>query len=140
MFNPAHDRVQVGDTGEFLGGDSGVTEGQVNDIEEHADRRGQVGHTQKMARARDEDFDPQILRRSEEITTYDGSPGLNFTSVQRRIADFVETRKAMNGDAIENAVGPEYNVILGHIEVTNRANFLVPPRRLRALPAPRGNP
>ena len=59
---------------------------------------------------------------------------MKFTSVQRRIADFVTVRRAMGGEDL--ALDDDRNGILGHVEVRNRANFLVPPREHRALPSP----
>jgi hypothetical protein len=65
---------------------------------------------------------------------------LHFPSLQRRLSTFEEVRAAMNGDdltdnpAIRQRVN---NGILEYIFVQNRGNFLVPPRRHRALPTPR---
>jgi hypothetical protein len=50
----------------------------------------------------------------------------------------VKTREAMTGsDLAEGAVGTRTNNgILQYLRVRNRANYLVPPRGLRALPEP----
>lgn len=42
----------------------------------------------------------------------------------------------MNGDHVDTDVDAEDDGILDFIDVTNRATFLMPPRSLRALPAP----
>lgn len=140
MFSPEHTSDEVGEVGDFLASDSKVTDGIIERTDQHARHRGRVGHTQKVARARD-DGEPLILRRSEGISTDGEVPGLNFTSVQQRIGDFIETRKAMNGTDLsaetDGEGGPSGNGILDFIEVRNRANFLLPPRPHRALPGPK---
>ena len=144
MFSPDHSRDDVGEVGDFLASDSKVTDEVIDSTERHARERGRVGHTQKVARAREDDS-PLILRRSEGVSTDSGTPGLNFTSLQRGIADFVETRTQMNGADLPGDLGPDgdgddvmrENGILDHISVRHRANFLVPPRELRALPPAR---
>jgi len=93
---------------------------------------GTVGHAQKAARAR-EDGEPIILRRDFDSTD-DDTAATHFLSLQRSIDDFVKTRKAMTGTDLDT---PMFNSgILQYISVTNRANYLVPPRELRSLPAP----
>lgn len=134
MFSPEHTGREVGDTGEFLTDDSGVTEELADRTDEYATHRDVVGHTQKLARARTDDFEPRILRRNEAMQTDRGGAGFNFTSVQREITDFVETRKAMNGDDLDLA--DAHNGILEQITVLSRGNYLVPPRSERAFPAP----
>jgi len=152
MFSPDHTPEQVGEVGKFLASDSRVSEDHAEAAVDHAIDRGVVGHTQKLARARDDDFEPKLLRRSEAISAADGDAALNFTSLQRRIDDFVETRRAMTeidfdsdeesdvtGCPIHNAAEsgcPVDNGILSFIETRHRANFLVPPRNRRALPRP----
>lgn len=140
MFSTEHTVEDVGETGESLGNDSGIHEEMVEDIETHAETHGCVGHSQKTARARDENFEPVILRRSEGVatdTSEDEVVGFNFTSVQREMADFIETRQAMNSPDLDDVVAPEHHGILDVLEVTSRTTFLLPPRRARALPSPR---
>ena len=123
---------QTGDVGEFLASDSGVTRDIVDEIESDAEE-GRVGHTQKVAAARNDDFEPRILRRSEGVSTsHDGA--LNFTSIQRGIEAFTEVRKAMNED---HDVPDEENGIVDYLTAHARGNYLVPPRELRALPPAR---
>ncbi len=132
MFSPEHTPEDVGDAGERLANQSQIAEADVERLAADAEAHGQVGHTQKVAKARDEAFEPKILRRSEGISTGSPTPGFNFTSVQRKIDHFVEVRKAMNSPDID--VAEEDHGILAFLEVHSRGNFLVPPRRLRALP------
>jgi len=132
MFSPAHDTEDVGDVGEDLASFSGVIESVVEHTEAHAED-GVVGHGQKIAHARDEDFRQRILRRDFNITDEEG---MHFDSWQRGIGDFLAVRKAMNGDHVDTDVDAESNGILDFIDVTNRATFLMPPRSLRALPTP----
>lgn len=134
MFSPEHTEQQVGETGEFLTDDSGVTEEVANRTDEYAEHRGVVGHTQKLARARTDDFRPRILRRSEAMQTDRDGAGFNFSSVQRTITDFVETRQAMNAPDLD--VDDSDNGILEQITVLSRGNYLLPPRPKRALPRP----
>jgi hypothetical protein len=97
---------------------------------------GVVGHSQKSARARDDDNSPIILRRDFNSTD-DGTAGLHFLALQRAIGDFVKTREAMNGTdvATQSAVGQRNNNgILQYIRTKRRGNYLVPPRSFRALP------
>jgi hypothetical protein len=132
MFSPEHTTEDVGDVGEFLAADSGVTRDIVDEIEADAEE-GRVGHTQKVAAARNESFEPRILRRSEGVSTsHDGA--LNFTSVQRDIEAFVDVRKAMNED---HDVPAEENGIVDYLTTHARGNYLMPPRELRALPPAR---
>jgi len=145
MFSPHHDVDDVGETGEPLGNDSGITEEMTTDeaIAEGAERTGCVGHTAKTARARDENFEPRILRRSEAVATdlvEDGKVGFNFTSVQRGVEDFVKTRKAMNPDEYDVDVDDPHHGIVDYLTVVSRATFLLPPRRLRSLPSPNPEP
>jgi len=139
MFCPAHaeeDRVEG--TGENLGNDSGVGE-CAEDVMDDASESGVVGHAQKVARARDDDDSPIMLRRDFDSTD-GGAAGLHFLSLQRSIADFVATRDAMTGDDIaeDTAVGTTTNNgIKRYMTVTRRGNFLLPPRSRRALPTPR---
>ncbi|RDI70232.1 DUF7405 family protein [Halopelagius longus] len=165
MFSPDHTVEMVGEAGKFLASDSRVNEEMAAATTEHTRTEGVVGHTQKLASARDENFEPRILRRSEAITVDGGEVGFNFTSVQRTITDFIETRRAMtfvdggddpsggsscpfhgdgptdrsaDGDPSRRGDCPLDDGILEFLETERRANFLVPPRRLRALPEPSG--
>jgi hypothetical protein len=136
MFGTGHTHEEVGDTGEGLGGHSGVHEDHVENLDEKADEHGRLGHSQKLARARDEAFETTILRRSEgNVSDPDHDAGMNFTSVQRRIADFVDVRKAMND--LGGDIDPHHSGIVEFLTVERRGTYLLPPRSLRALPSPR---
>ena len=136
MFCPAHaeeDRIEG--VGENLGGSSGVG-GCPAHMTQDA-REGMVGHGQKAADAR-EDGEQVLLRRDFASTDYDQA-GVHFLSHQEQIADFARVREAINGTdlASETAVGQRVNNgILQYMTVQSRGNFLVPPRRHRALPEP----
>ncbi len=132
MFSPTHaDEGLVEGVGENLGDSSGITE-IPGSAAEDARNEGTVGHAQKAARAR-EDGEPIVLRRDFDSTD-DDTASTHFLSLQRSIADFVKTREAMTGADLDV---PMFNSgILQYISVTNRANYLVPPRELRSLPAP----
>ncbi len=135
MFCPAHAAEgKVEGVGENLGTDSGIDE-CPEDVVESSRREGVVGHAQKLSGAREENS-PRILRRDFDSTD-GGEAGVHFLSLQQSIADFVETRRAMNGtDVSENsAVGQRVNNgILQYMRVERRGNYLLPPRSLRALP------
>ncbi|WP_226479684.1 DUF7405 family protein [Natrinema amylolyticum] len=136
MFSPTHaDDDLVEGAGHNLGDSSGVAE-VGGDAAADARNRGTVGHAQKAARAR-EDGEPIILRRDFDSTD-DDRAAVHFLSLQRSIADFVKTRRAMTGsDLTEGSVNSRTNNgILQYISVRNRANYLVPPRRHRSLPEP----
>jgi hypothetical protein len=108
---------------------------KCNHAKDAARKEGVVGHSQKMSRIREENK-PIILRRDFDSTD-DDQAGLHFLALQRRISDFVKTREAMNGTdlAEQSAVGQRNNNgILQYMNVTNRGNYLLPPRSLRALP------
>jgi len=138
MFCPAHaaeDRVEG--VGENLGDGSQLGECPAH-VDEDARTNGMVGHSQKSARARDENDDPLILRRDFDSTD-GGEAGLHFLSIQASIADFVDTRDAMNGTDVseDSSVGTRLNNgILQYMTVQRRGNYLVPPRAMRALPRP----
>lgn len=135
MFCPAHDPDEVGETGDKLGGDSGIRESDVEQIEHHAEVHGTLGHSQKVARARDQDFQPTILRRSEGVAT-DAVEGteFNFSSVQRTMQDFIDTRLTMNRDEYDVDVPAERHGIVDYLETVSRGTYLVVPRDQRALP------
>jgi hypothetical protein len=130
MFSPNHNAADlVEGAGHNLGDSSRVTEVGGDPA---STGTGTVGHAQKAARAR-EDGEPIILRRDFDSTD-DDTAATHFLSLQRSIDDFVKTRKAMTGTDLDT---PMFNSgILQYISVTNRANYLVPPRELRSLPAP----
>jgi hypothetical protein len=139
MFCPVHaEEGSVEGTGDNLGDDTGMSGECVDDIDDHAREYGVVGHSQKSARAREDD-EPLMIRRDFDSTD-DGEAGLHFVSVQRTISDFVDTREAMNGTdlAESTAIGRRNNNgILQYMSVERRGNFLVPPRGHRALPPAR---
>ena len=139
MFCPAHaDQGLVDGPGDNLGTSSRIEEtGCAEAVEAHARTRGTVGHSQKMARIR-EDGSPVILRRDFDSTD-DGHTGLHFLALQRTIADFEDTREAMNGEDLvgSSAVGRRNNNgILQYMTVKRRGNYLLPPRAHRSLPRP----
>jgi hypothetical protein len=135
LFSPDHaDEDAVGEVGEALDDDSGLTDERIAATETDARTRGVVGHAQKAARAR-EDGAPILLRR--DFNTVDGDrPGLHFLSLQREIGEFVRVREAMNGDDLD--VATANNGILHYLFVDRRGNFLLPPRSQRALPSATG--
>jgi hypothetical protein len=106
------------------------------ELDQAAERYGVVGHSQTSARAR-RNGHPVILRRDFD-TTDDGEAGLHFVCLQRTIQDFVNTRQAMNASHA-TYLNPvitvtDNNGINEFIFVLNRANYLIPPRRLRSFP------
>jgi hypothetical protein len=140
LFSPEHAaRGLVEGVGANLGDDSGVSS-FLSDLAGDAQRFGHVGHAQKAARAnRDADGNVRLLRRHFESTD-DDVASLHFPSLQARLSDFEEVRRAMNGtDLTENPAVRQRvnNGILEYIFVRYRGNFLAPPRRHRSLPAPR---
>jgi len=142
MFCPYHAENDVIEgAGDNLGDSSKIDDCQPTD--ETAREMGVVGHSQKSARARDDDDSSLILRRDFDSTD-GGTASLHFLALQRGITDFVDTREAMNGTDVteQSAVGQRNNNgILQYIRTERRGNFLVPPRSLRALPPrqPAGN-
>ncbi|MFC7079001.1 DUF7405 family protein [Halorussus caseinilyticus] len=140
MFCPVHaEEDLVEGVGENLGDSAKMSEkGCPAHTEDHARTKGMVGHSQKSARARDDDDSPLMIRRDFDSTD-GGQAGLHFVSVQRTISDFVDTREAMNGEDVaeKSAVGQKNNNgILQYMEVLRRGNFLLPPRKHRSLPKP----
>ncbi|EJN57747.1 DUF7405 family protein [Halogranum rubrum] len=140
MYCPAHDYDDVGDIGDRMGSHSGITEENVENMEELAAEHGIVGHAQKVATARDEEFQTQILRRSEGVATDDveGST-FNFSSVQTDTRKFVSVRKAMNIDEydLDADVPDDRHGIVDYLGTLSRSTYLVPPRADRALPSRR---
>jgi dye decolorizing peroxidase len=105
-------------------------------LDRAASRYGVVGHSQTSARAR-RDGRPVILRRDFD-TVDGGEAGLHFVCLQRTVQDFVDTRQAMNAARATYAnpaiTATDNNGINEFIFVLNRANYVLPPRRLRAFP------
>ena len=140
MFSDDHSKEDIGEIGEGLEDDSNVTEEIVDNLEETAKEEGRVGHAAKTAQARNDDFEPLILRRSEGVNNEfqrNGKVDFNFSAVMEDIQDFVETRQAMNASHLD--VEEDGDGILPFMEVTNRATFLLPPRKRRSLPRARPN-
>lgn len=107
-----------------------------DDVEATAKRYGLVGHAQSMAAVR-RNGRPRILRR--DFNGLDGKqPLVHFVSLQRDIADFVETRQAMaaaRAVAADQRVSPQINNGINEWTSTrSRANYLVPPRSRRTCP------
>lgn len=145
MFSPGHaEQGLVEGIGDNLGADSKIDQ-FLDTLDADAETFGRIGHAQKAARAnRDADGDVRLLRRhfesTDDIDTDQPVASLHFPSLQRRITDFEEVRRAMNGTdltevtpAIRQRVN---NGILEYIFVRRRGYFLVPPRRHRAFPTP----
>jgi len=142
MFGPTFTESEVGEAGERLGNFSGVSEEQAASVPDAAAEHGRVGHSQKLARARDDDFNPVILRRGDFFQAGEAETVLNFGSIQRDLEAFVRTRRAMSDLAFEESetevsLPPAEDGILDYIRTRSRATFLIPPRELRALPSPR---
>ncbi len=97
---------------------------------------GVIGHSQTSARAR-RHGQPVIIRR--DFNTVDGGQaGLHFVSIQRSIADFVRTRKAMNATQVQ-LINPGItdtvnNGINEFMFVLKRANYIIPSRAQRSFP------
>lgn len=136
MFSPHHSSADVGEFGENLGNDSGVTEEVAEQTVADAEETGRVGHGQKLARVRDDDFDPIILRRGDFFDAFEDGSVLHFGALQSEMEDFVETRKAMDEIDDDVSLPEEEDGILHTFDVTNRATFLMPRRADRALPSP----
>jgi hypothetical protein len=140
MFCPVHaEEDLVEGAGDNLGDSAGMAErGCPAHADEHARTKGMVGHSQKSARARDEDGSPLMIRRDFDSTD-DQQATLHFVSLQRTVSDFVDTRDAMNGENLAegSAVGQKNNNgILQYMTVLRRGNFFLPPREHRSLPTP----
>lgn len=108
----------------------------ANELDDDAQQHGVVGHLQAAATARRQGR-PLIIRR--DFNTVDGEEaGLHFVALQRSIDDFKATRLAMNAaDTAGRHSGIDARTNTGineFIFVTNRANYLVPPRSLRSFP------
>jgi hypothetical protein len=99
-------------------------------------RYGVIGHSQTSARAR-RHGKPLIIRR--DFNTVDGGlAGLHFVALQRTIADFVTTRRAMNAASAQlqnpGITDTVNNGINEFIFVLKRANYILPPRAQRSFP------
>ena len=139
MFSPQFSFEQVGLTGDQLGDFSELDETVAESVPEMVAKHGRVGHSQKLLRARNEDFEPIILRRGDFFETAADETVLNFGSIQRSMEDFVRTLRAMKEIGFEEddeslSVAADEDGLLDYIETKARATFLVPPRELRALP------
>ncbi|MEV4422962.1 Tat pathway signal protein [Patulibacter sp. NPDC049589] len=99
-------------------------------------KHGVVGHAQAMASVR-RNGRPRIIRRDFDSRDGDAAQ-VHFVALQRSIADFEETRKAMNAaKAIDEqaGVGAQINNGINEwITVTARGNYLVPRRADRVCP------
>lgn len=148
MYSPHHSSEDTGQHGRELGETSGTDALPMSDprsdddiarrTRSDAEEKGVVGHAQKLARARDEDGTPPLLRR--DFPSTDGNRAhTQFISNQRTIDEFIRVRKAMafvdseEGRA-ESEVPIKDHGIQGYLQVQSRGTFLVPPRSLRALP------
>ncbi|MFB6121652.1 MAG: hypothetical protein ABEJ68_11105 [Halobacteriaceae archaeon] len=133
MYSPDHTVDEVGETGEALAGHSGKTRETVENIPHHVDTEGRLGHGQKLAAARDEDFRTKILRRD---CNRSGGPGLLFTSHQTGVGDFLDVREAMEGEKYADELPEDQNGIIHYLDTEMRGTFLIPPRTHRSLPTP----
>jgi len=111
-----------------------------HELGQAARRYGVIGHAQTSARAR-RNGRPRILRR--DFNTVDGGEaGLHFVALQRSIADFVLTRRAMNAAGatyLNPSITPTVNNGINEfIFVLKRANYLLPVRAQRSFPASAG--
>ena len=128
MFSPSFSPEDVDSfTTEVPSPDDVVAQARQHDV---------VGHHEKVKQVR-QDGEPIVLRR--DFDTVDGGrAGLHFLSLQRRLAHFRKTRKAMNGwylrDDSPAITDRRNNGILEFVTVVSRANFYVPPRYDRAFP------
>lgn len=139
MFTPRLDEDDLSETGDRLGSESGITEADAENVAETAGEHDALGHTQKVARARDEDFEPTILRRTEAVATdaeFAEGVGFNFTSIQDDVQRFVEVRRAMHPDEYDVDVDDPHHGIVDYLETMARGVYVVPPRSDRALPTP----
>jgi deferrochelatase/peroxidase EfeB len=137
MFCPAHDASEIGDTAESLGNSSRISPTDAEKIPTHAAEYDRIGHSQKLATARDDEFRPRILRRSEGVATdVQEGAGFNFTSIQSDIEEFVAVRRAMNVDDHDVDVALDNHGIIDYLETQGRTALVVPTRDDVGLPAP----
>lgn len=156
MFAPQYTPEDVGDFGEGLGKGSGREDGdgwskEITDrLEEDAREKGVVGHSQKVTRARDDDFAVDLLRRDGDITIDGGNGGLSFVGLVEGISDWFDMGEQMYDPKVDamlrkhddnqkggaNEHHPRSG-IAAQIDVRARGHFLIPPRSLRSLPPSR---
>lgn len=153
MFAPQYTPEDVGDFGEGLkkgsgrGDRNGWSEELTERTEDDAREKGVVGHSQKVTRARDDDFEVDLLRRDGDITIDDGKGGLSFVGLVEGISDWFDMGEAMYDPQIDGLLREhdddqrggsnehhERSGIAAQIDVRTRGHFLIPPRPLRSLP------
>lgn len=140
MYSPHHTAEEVGEAGKNVAASSGVTEEMAEATATDAREHGVVGHSQKLARARDDSFTPRLLRRGDFNAARPDGSVLNFGSLHRGIDDLIETLQAMydiDFDGEAPAVDEGNDGILSVLETKSRGTYLMPPRALRALPPTR---
>ncbi|QIO24219.1 Tat pathway signal protein [Haloarcula sp. JP-L23] len=154
MFAPDYTPEDVGDFGEGLGEGSGRGDGEgwsdelTDQTEADAREKGIVGHSQKVSRARDDDFGVKLLRRDGDITVAGGKGGLSFVGLVEGISDWFDVADAMYDPGLDGVLRERDDTdgtdghhprsgISARIDVLSRGHFLVPPRSLRALPPSR---
>lgn len=156
MFAPQFTPEDVGDFGEGLGEGSARKAGEDwEDEEEHltartekdAREKGIVGHSQKLTRARDDDFEVTLVRRDGNLTLEDGKGGLSFVGLVQGITDWFDMAETMYDTDLDEVLHEHDGTdakranehhprsgIASRIDVLTRGHFLVPPRSLRSLP------
>ena len=135
LFSSELDPDDVGDMGEKLTDHNGVETINFDELRRRAEEHGVVGHAEKLSQFR-EDGRPPIIRR--DVNSADnGEAATLFIGLQREFSDYKKLRLAMEGETLveDGVVGERReNGILQYIRTRERANFLIPPRELRALP------
>jgi hypothetical protein len=110
MFAPQYTTADVGDVGEGLGEGSGRGDGEgweralTERTETDAREKGVVGHAQKVSRARDDDFDVDLLRRDGDITVAGGKGGLSFVGLVEGISDWFEMGELMYDPGLDGTL------------------------------------
>lgn len=141
MFDPSFSEDEVGAAGEQLGNLSTLTEEMGRRVPDTVREDGLVGHSQKLTRVRNDDFDPIILRRGDFFHTDGDRTVLNFGAIHESTDEMVRTLKAMYDAGFEEdesiSIEEDQNGILSYIRTESRSTFLMPPRELRSLPTPR---
>lgn len=153
MFAPQFTPEDVGERGEGLGEGSARKPGEDWEYEEEhltartnvdAREKGVAGHSQKLTRARDEDFEVTLVRRDGNITT-GGGGGLSFVGLVEGISDWFEMAEMMYDTDLDEALRERdgsadvddhhpRNGIASNVDVHSRGHFLVPPYAHRSLP------
>lgn len=140
MFAPDFSTDRIGEAGERLGSISTLTEDVTKQVPNSIETHGRVGHLQKVARARDDNFEPIVLRRGDFFESLSDQTELHFGSLQRHVEDIITTLEAMHDVGFEEDALPELapneDGILEFIETKARGTYLIPPRDKRALPTP----